>query len=90
MATKPDYYMVTREIDKTPNPWGWEIRRHSKPMPVKISGGGFRSQMAAEFAGNITKSQMRADSLGSVFSRPLRIRIAVIVDGAGTATAPRS
>jgi hypothetical protein len=51
MATKPDYYMVTREVDKPPNPWGWEIRRHSKPMPLKVSGSGFRSQTAAEFAG---------------------------------------
>ena len=51
MATKPDYYMVTRENGKPPNPWEWEIRRHSKPMPVKMSGSGYKSQMAAEFAG---------------------------------------
>ena len=51
MATTPDYYIVTRETGQRPNPWEWEIRRHSKPMPVKLSGGGYRSQMAAEFAG---------------------------------------
>ena len=51
MATKPDYYMVTRETGTPPNPWEWEIRRYSKPMPVKLSGSGFRSRMAAGIAG---------------------------------------
>jgi len=51
MATKPDYYLVTRETGERPNPWIWEIRRHSKPMPVRLFERGFRSQMAAEFAG---------------------------------------
>jgi hypothetical protein len=51
MATKPDYYMVTGETEERPNPWMWEIRRHSKPMPVRVFEKGFRSQMAAEFAG---------------------------------------
>jgi hypothetical protein len=51
MANEPDYYMVTRENGKPPNPWEWEIRRHSKPMPVKMSGSGYRSQVAAELAG---------------------------------------
>jgi len=51
MATTPDYYVATWETDVHPNPWRWEIRRHSKPMGVKIDEGGFRSQPAAEFAG---------------------------------------
>ena len=51
MATRPDYYFVTRETGKPPNPWGWEIRRRSKPMPVNLSGSGCRTQKAAEFAG---------------------------------------
>jgi hypothetical protein len=33
---------------------------------------------------------MWADCLWDVFSRPLRIRIAVIVDGAGTVAAPKA
>ena len=28
-----------------------EIRRHSKPMGVKLGAGGYQSQSAAEFAG---------------------------------------
>src|SRR5258705_6618672 len=47
----PDYYLVTRETEERPNPWIWEIRRHSKPMPIRVLEKGFRSQMAAEFAG---------------------------------------
>ena len=47
----PDYYLVTRETEERPNPWIWEIRRHSKPMPVRVLEKGFRSQMAAELAG---------------------------------------
>ena len=48
---RADYYLVTRETEERPNPWIWEIRRHSKPMPVRVLEKGFRSQMAAEFAG---------------------------------------
>jgi hypothetical protein len=51
MAARPDYYIATEETDSRPNPWRWEIRRHSEPMGVRISEGGFRSQVAAEFAG---------------------------------------
>lgn len=48
---QPDYYVVTSQTDAHPNPWIWTIGRHSKPMGVKISGAGYRSQAAALFAG---------------------------------------
>ena len=51
MVARPDYYIATEETDSRPNPWRWELRRLSKPMGVRISEGGFRSRMAAEFAG---------------------------------------
>jgi hypothetical protein len=52
MVTKQeDYYVVTREIDDHPHPWRWEMRRHSRPMGVKLTNGGYRSQLAAEYAG---------------------------------------
>jgi hypothetical protein len=51
MAMKPDYYVVARETGKPPIRWGWEIRRHSKPMQVRVFGSGYRSQTAAELAG---------------------------------------
>jgi hypothetical protein len=53
MATEPDYYIVVFETDKRPYPWRWEIRRHSKPMGVRITKGGYQSQAAAEYAGKI-------------------------------------
>lgn len=51
MATKPDYYVATFDTGQGPHPWRWEIRRHSKPMGVKLGAGGYKSQGAAEFAG---------------------------------------
>jgi hypothetical protein len=51
MATTPDYYIFTFQTDQRPFPWRWEIRRHSRPMGVKLGSGGYQSQSAAEFAG---------------------------------------
>ena len=51
MATDADDYVVAIKTDKRPFPWRWEIRRHSKPMGVRVSDGGYQSQTAAEFAG---------------------------------------
>jgi hypothetical protein len=53
MATEPGYYIVTYQTDKRPYPWRWEIRRHSRPMGVRITEGGYRSQAAAEYAGKM-------------------------------------
>jgi hypothetical protein len=51
MATEPDYYIATVDGGARPHPWRWELRRHSKPMGIKISAGGYQSQTAAENAG---------------------------------------
>jgi hypothetical protein len=51
MATEPDYYVFTFQTDQRSFPWRWEIRRHSRPMGVKLGAGGYQSQGAAEFAG---------------------------------------
>jgi hypothetical protein len=51
MKTDQEYYMVTRETEERPKAWMWEIRRHGKPMGVRLFEKGFRSQMAAEYAG---------------------------------------
>jgi hypothetical protein len=51
MATTPDYYIETFDTGARPHPWGWELRRRSKPMGVRFGSGGFQSQAAAEYAG---------------------------------------
>jgi len=51
MATAPDYYIVTLETEERPYPWRWELRRHSRPMGVRVTEGGYQSQTAAEYAG---------------------------------------
>jgi len=51
MAVRPDYYIVAREEGERPHPWCWEIRRHSRPLGVRVRECGFQSQSAAEFAG---------------------------------------
>jgi len=45
------FYIVTRETGERPNPWSWELRRQGQPMGVKVTGDGYQSQMAADFAG---------------------------------------
>jgi hypothetical protein len=52
MAMAPDYYVFTIQTDERPHGWRWELRRHCRPMGVRLGDGGFRSQAAAEFAGN--------------------------------------
>jgi hypothetical protein len=53
MATEPEYYIVIFATDdRGPYPWGWELRRRSKPMGVRVREKGYQSQTAAEFAGS--------------------------------------
>ena len=54
MASEPDYYIITLETSPGPFPWRWEIKRHSKPMGVKLGAGGYATQEAAERAGQQT------------------------------------
>jgi hypothetical protein len=43
-----DYFVFTRRLDQE---FSWEISRRSRPIGVKVSGGGFRSRDAAGLAG---------------------------------------
>jgi hypothetical protein len=54
MAPAPiiqDYYVITARRGEQPDRWSWEIRRKSKPLGVKMTGDGFRSDSAAQIAG---------------------------------------
>jgi len=42
MTTQPDYYLITFMTDERPYPWTWEIKRHSKPMGIRLLNGGYR------------------------------------------------
>jgi hypothetical protein len=45
-----EYYIITSREGGHPKAWCWEIQRRSKPMGVKLSGDGYQSEAAAEFA----------------------------------------
>jgi hypothetical protein len=52
MAINPnDYYVMTSRLSERPDRWGWEIRRISKPLGIKMAGDGYQSDSAAQFAG---------------------------------------
>jgi hypothetical protein len=52
MADHPDdYYIVTSRCGQHPERWGWEICRKSKPLGIKMTGDGYQSDTAAQFAG---------------------------------------
>ena len=53
MATDPidDYYVITSLRVGHPERWGWEILRRSKPLGIKMTGDGYQSDFAAQFAG---------------------------------------
>src|SRR5258708_3762854 len=42
---------------------GWEILRKSKPLGIKMTGDGFQSDMAAQFAGKRALADFLADVL---------------------------
>jgi hypothetical protein len=46
-----DYYVFTSRRGEHPERWGWEIRRKSKPLGVKLMADGFQSESAAQSAG---------------------------------------
>jgi hypothetical protein len=46
-----DYYVVTSRRGEHPERWSWEIRRKSKPLGIRLTGEGFQSNAAAQFAG---------------------------------------
>jgi len=46
-----DYYLVTSRRGARPERWSWEICRKSKPLGIRLMADGFRSDTAAQFAG---------------------------------------
>jgi hypothetical protein len=44
-----------------PERWSWEIRRKSQPLGIKITGHGFQSDLAAQFAGKNALANFLAD-----------------------------
>jgi hypothetical protein len=63
MATDPidDYYVITSRRGQQPERWSWEILRKSKPLGIKMTGDGFQSEMAAQFAGKNALAEFLAD-----------------------------
>ena len=63
MATPPisDYYVVTSR--RGGDRWGWEILRKSKSLGIKMTGDGYQSEMAAQFAGKRALADFLADVL---------------------------
>jgi hypothetical protein len=56
-----DYYVVTSRRGAQPERWSWEIHRKSKPLGIKMTGDGFQSEMAAQFAGKNALAEFLAD-----------------------------
>ena len=54
-----DYFVTTRGEGRPPL-WTWEIQRRSRPLGVRLSGGGFKSEFAAKLAGEKALSELRA------------------------------
>ena len=84
MAVQPsDYYLITSRRGEYPDRWSWEICRKSSPLGIKMTGDGFQSEMAAEFAGkraladflfDLSKEEKgsKAASVGGLFHLALR------------------
>jgi hypothetical protein len=71
MAIDPnDYYVITSRGGEHPDRWSWEIRRKSKPLGIKMTGDGYQSDTAAQFAGN----QALADFLSDLSKEEKRPR----------------
>jgi len=61
MAIVPNDYCVIASR-RGEHRWSWEIRRKSKPLGIKMTGDGYQSDTAAQFAG----SQALADFLSNL------------------------
>jgi hypothetical protein len=55
-----DYYIFTSRCGDFPARWSWEIRRKSRPMGVKLTGNGYQSESAAQFAGRRALTELLA------------------------------
>ena len=65
MADNPidDYYVVTSRRGQQPERWSWEILRKSRPLGIKMTGDGYQSEVAAQFAGKQALAEFLADLL---------------------------
>jgi hypothetical protein len=64
MATDPnDYYVATSRRRLQPERWSWEIHRKSTPLGIKMTGDGYQSDAAAQFAGKQALAEFLADLL---------------------------
>jgi hypothetical protein len=63
MADHPinDYDVITSRRGQLLERWSWEIRRKSKPLGIKMTGDGFQSDTAAQFAGKQALAEFLAD-----------------------------
>jgi hypothetical protein len=63
MATHPinDYYVITSRRSAHPDSWSWEIRRKSKPLGIKMTEDGYRSDTAARLAGKRALADFLSD-----------------------------
>jgi len=63
MATDPinDYYVITSLRVGHPDRWSWEICRKSKPLGIKMTGDGYQSDTAAQFAGKQALAEFLAE-----------------------------
>jgi hypothetical protein len=58
-----DYYVATSRQREDADRWSWEIRRKSKPLGIKMTGDGYQSDQAAQFAGKRALSDFLLDLL---------------------------
>ena len=64
MAINPhDYHVITSRSGERPERWSWEIRRKSIPLGIKMTGDGYQSDSAAQFAGKQALAEFLADLL---------------------------
>ena len=47
-----NYYVSVRSVGNSDITWEWQILRRSKPMGIKLNGGGYKSETAARRAGS--------------------------------------
>jgi hypothetical protein len=72
MAINPnDYHVITSRTGERPERWSWEIRRKSIPLGIKMTGDGYQSDTAAQFAGKQALAEFLAD-LSKEEKRPLK------------------
>ena len=72
MAIDPhDYHVVASRTGDRPERWSWEIRRKSQPLGIKMTGDGFQSDSAAQFAGKKALADFLSD-LAKEDKRPLK------------------